>query len=386
MDRAGVRSVFALSSDDDNDSNCLAVVDSLSHAPEPVDVAAGDDDASCVIVEADDDCIDITDDVIARMSPSVSEFIALEASMDVPDVDSDDDGFGSNPPLPDGVPAGRTPPTRGWHVARRQSWRYFAPEPAIDISIRCFQCNQVGHRRFDCMSEPVHPPCFVCGSLEHREGVGCASAVNAASFCWICSNHHHDHRRCVRPHLKSSSASSRRLHCYVCGGIGHSNCGTAAIVAQLQPSCSNCSAAIHHSSECPQPRIEHFIRPADLAGRSPGRARCYVCGSSDHKVSECLRRKRRQSDGDLEAFPSAKRHGGKFTRRSSTIGKYRPEASVAKAPLKLEKLPKKSTIKSKKRKAEATNGKKEKKSSKIVKRRAKIVVKKRKHTGASSSH
>ncbi len=41
--------------------------------------------------------------------------------------------------------------------------RYFGG----DISIKCSNCNQVGHRQNECPQEPALPPCYFCAGTDH---------------------------------------------------------------------------------------------------------------------------------------------------------------------------------------------------------------------------
>ena len=43
--------------------------------------------------------------------------------------------------------------------------RYFCP---VDVTIKCFHCGEVGHRRDECTGEKKKSPCFLCGSLQHN--------------------------------------------------------------------------------------------------------------------------------------------------------------------------------------------------------------------------
>lgn len=42
--------------------------------------------------------------------------------------------------------------------------RYFGG----DISVKCNNCGQVGHRQSECPQEPVPPPCHFCAGTDHE--------------------------------------------------------------------------------------------------------------------------------------------------------------------------------------------------------------------------
>lgn len=48
----------------------------------------------------------------------------------------------------------------------RESGRYFFE----DISCKCHNCGQVGHRQVDCTNETAPMPCHLCAGLDHDAG------------------------------------------------------------------------------------------------------------------------------------------------------------------------------------------------------------------------
>jgi hypothetical protein len=40
----------------------------------------------------------------------------------------------------------------------------------MDISVKCHQCGQVGHKAIDCINEAIPIPCHLCAGVDHDPG------------------------------------------------------------------------------------------------------------------------------------------------------------------------------------------------------------------------
>jgi hypothetical protein len=167
---------------------------------------------------------------------------------------------------------------------RRQSLdnnRYFEE----NISVKCSNCNQVGHTQVDC-TLPIQPlPCHLCAGRDH-ESIDCTNIVcyrcqkighhsrdckqdvvykaTKPSLCLYCSSTRHDSIYCsyymdIEDKCDElQSDASRCLDCYATGHVTCSKKGTNSSVATSSDGviyCPNCGDMDHSIDICKQSDI-----------------------------------------------------------------------------------------------------------------------------------
>lgn len=78
-----------------------------------------------------------------------------------------------------------------------------------DISIKCHNCGQVGHRMNDCSERP-RPVCHLCAGRDH-EAAACPNVT-----CFRCGDFGHHSRSCSSRHR-----NAKPLICTQCGSVRH---------------------------------------------------------------------------------------------------------------------------------------------------------------------
>jgi hypothetical protein len=151
--------------------------------------------------------------------------------------------------------------------------RYFSDG---DISTKCFNCGQVGHKQTDCANPAAMAPCHLCAGNDHdaidcqnitcfrcgnfgHHSKKCRQAYSAMrlALCTNCGSTAHDSVNCedyIQSYDHSSSPFfiSKNIICISCMAVGHSLCGKLS--SELDPVdglvyCPNCGNSGHHVDE-----------------------------------------------------------------------------------------------------------------------------------------
>lgn len=146
----------------------------------------------------------------------------------------------------------------GQEVAQKDA-RYFMLADVV-----CSHCGVKGHLSFDCPEEEQKVKCFLCGKAGHR------SRECPDEMCYYCKKSGHRARDCpertagtrgVRRKRELRSVSPPRkpkLHCYVCGGDGHLDCGLLNIPPGIL-SCYNCGMTGHAGGGCHMTSVDRVV-------------------------------------------------------------------------------------------------------------------------------
>jgi len=147
-----------------------------------------------------------------------------------------------------------------------------------DISIKCFNCGEVGHMEFRCTNAEQTRPCNFCATTAHPPGPCLLSTV-----CFNCEIPGHGirqciHRRgmpkrvictlcCLHGHHIWNCHPSRRIRnqdltqfgkCLVCIKVGHFSCVENKWEKPCNDNiwCFNCGLQGHHGSQCKRPNVD----------------------------------------------------------------------------------------------------------------------------------
>lgn len=147
-------------------------------------------------------------------------------------------------------------------MARRG--RYFEPEsspgpPAVS-RVKCFNCNQFGHVRYDC----PHQVCRYCTAIDDHPSHRCPERLH----CSYCSQTGHVQTSCPFTFNRDDPSEP----CGMCGDYGHLAATCHQIWRYYRPVtadqiemkvdferyCYNCAARGHLGDDCPRPRPYHI--------------------------------------------------------------------------------------------------------------------------------
>ena len=78
-----------------------------------------------------------------------------------------------------------------------------------DISVKCNDCGEVGHRSYECTNDPLPVPCHLCAGTDHDPG-SCPNII-----CYRCSSFGHHSRDC------RSGPRPKPTICFQCGSMHH---------------------------------------------------------------------------------------------------------------------------------------------------------------------
>lgn len=135
-------------------------------------------------------------------------------------------------------------------VAQKDA-RYFMLE-----NIVCQNCGTKGHMSYDCTEEQETPRCFICGSQEHTSrdcpDDGCFDCGGKGHRAKDCTERRKRRRRIVGP------ARNFDLDCYVCGEIGHLDCGLREMPTGVM-SCCNCGQRGHTKIGCDIASVDRVV-------------------------------------------------------------------------------------------------------------------------------
>lgn len=128
------------------------------------------------------------------------------------------------------------------------------------LFIRCFNCNEKGHRTFECTQPKKEKVCFLCGKLGHLKKE-CPNEL-----CFNCHEPGHQFRQCRKPRCRPGDTCRR------CHGYGH------------------------FESSCPDKWRQYHLtlKPGEIiiskSNSNPqyDNVFCYNCGAEGHLGHECL--------------------------------------------------------------------------------------------------
>jgi len=141
------------------------------------------------------------------------------------------------------------------NYSKKLQSRYFEP---ININIRCYKCNKLGHISFDCTVEKEQL-CYLCGYRGHSRNA-CPNEL-----CFNCNFTGHTAKNCLEPR------SAQNQKCNRCGKLGHLFKDCKALYQSGTLCCQFCQGP-HSEKDC-NSRPKHIF--------------CYNCGSKGHIGDEC---------------------------------------------------------------------------------------------------
>lgn len=158
--------------------------------------------------------------------------------------------------------------------------RYFG----LDLTIKCLNCGEVGHKQADCTNETIPTPCHLCAGKDH-DAIDCPNItcyrcgqfghhsrscsnfrMQKAILCTLCGSSTHDNRHCHHQH-PNDKVEGKHIRCMVCYKYGHASCVPLEAPKNKNIYCPNCGVKGHHvdypgltSQSCKIPRFDAYNR------------------------------------------------------------------------------------------------------------------------------
>lgn len=246
----------------------------------------------------------------------------------------------------------------------RTTTRYYAP---IDVTLRCYNCNGVGHYAEDCPYEKMYKSCYLCGLKTHvpwkcpsdlcfkcclpgHQASQCNNRTINTTICYYCGSNNHNYKQCHGYNDHTYKNDIQQTKCYVCGNLGHINCSNNKNTQQPNKQqhnnnnskshvrqCANCATVGHYFTECTQPHMDINISFDNKTGQPNGYTKydnvnnnnnvsyinkiaekdCYICGEIGHIAKDCPDNKRRQTMPASTRSNSNYNNNDNYNRRSS---------------------------------------------------------------------
>ena len=210
--------------------------------------------------------------------------------------------------------------------------RYFTP---TDITLRCYNCNGVGHYADNCVYDKIYKPCYICGVRNHQpwkcpndlcykcnqsghKSDICTNQRMNIIFCILCGSVKHNYTQCTGIDLNYKH-DIKYTTCYICGNKGHINCSTNngktnnkyKHIKSVQY-CANCAATGHSYLTCTAKQMDAII-PINCSTGQPqsyhhnnndndeyhtnnnNTRLCFICNQPGHLKIDCPEYKRRNT-------------------------------------------------------------------------------------------
>ncbi|XP_067672275.1 zinc finger CCHC domain-containing protein 7-like [Haliotis asinina] len=183
--------------------------------------------------------------------------------------------------------------------------RYYRPS-----SVKCLNCNEVGHLSKDCPRPKKSQICIFCGYTGHFYR-NCPQ-----SLCYNCNQPGHTARQCEAPRQK--------LHwkCFRCDMFGHSH-----------ENCTDHWRQFHLTTS-----VKQLCPSRGQSDVTNKRRYCYNCGSRKHYGFEC--EKSRIDSHSMATYPLVARYDKRKVLKPLMIGAHRESANFPAAAENLTKLKK----------------------------------------------
>ena len=151
-----------------------------------------------------------------------------------------------------------------------------APKAKRRFAVRCFNCNERGHRTLECPQPKKEKVCWLCGEVGHLRK-NCRNEL-----CFNCSEPGHQAKKCPKPRCR------------------------------VDDTCNRCHAYGHFESFCPDRwrQYHRTVKEGEIVQGTPNHSKrenifCYNCGEKGHLGHECLEETQGYSD---PCFPFVARY------------------------------------------------------------------------------
>jgi len=153
---------------------------------------------------------------------------------------------------------------------------------------RCFNCQEIGHRGFDCPhpnvrdNEEEKNKCFNCKEIGHRLK-DCPKPIKDQKYqdkCFNCQEMGHKSKDCTKPKVESKPKESKDKENFV-RKVSNSKGGGRG---QMSATCFNCKQEGHKSYACPKPVSKEGVKGIMVK-------KCFTCQEVGHKASDCPKSK-----------------------------------------------------------------------------------------------
>ncbi|XP_035669378.1 zinc finger CCHC domain-containing protein 7-like isoform X2 [Branchiostoma floridae] len=193
-------------------------------------------------------------------------------------------------------------------------------------SVRCRNCDQVGHLSKVCPKPPRKSACFLCGGRDHQSST-CPTAA-----CHFCSTPGHQTRYCKG---RYRCAESVCLHCHWKGHLARTAVGTAIVKGSGDQNnniwCYNCGTQGHFGHDCSWPPMCKYLYPTspfitvygEFTHSGKGKKRKFDSDNDNYRSHN----KRARRDGQTYQSPHGTKQNFKDNKKSklSYIQQYKKE-------------------------------------------------------------